>query len=59
MSLREIRTSFRVRRTLCGSFTKKELNEESDLDMMLVGDFKGKMHKRAQHILRDRTVMLH
>ena len=34
-----------------GSFTRKDLNEGSDIDIIIVGDFKDRFHKRIAAIM--------
>jgi len=34
-----------------GSFARGDLNEGSDIDLIIVGDFKAKFHKRIQDVI--------
>lgn len=36
---------------LFGSFARGDFNEGSDIDLLLVGDFSGKLHERIKEIL--------
>ena len=34
-----------------GSYVRRDLNEGSDIDLVIVGDFKGKFHKRIAEVI--------
>lgn len=52
--LRKIKTRFEIKRVLVfGSFARRELNEGSDIDIIIIGCFKGRMHERILEVLRE------
>ncbi|NHV99307.1 MAG: nucleotidyltransferase domain-containing protein [Thaumarchaeota archaeon] len=52
--LKKIRTWFEIEKVLVyGSFAKRELNEGSDIDIIMIGGFKGRMHERILEVLRE------
>ncbi|MGB9718954.1 MAG: nucleotidyltransferase domain-containing protein [Thermoproteota archaeon] len=52
--LRRIKTRFEIKRVLVfGSFARRELNEGSDIDIIIIGGFKGRMHERILNVLRE------
>ena len=57
MFAKEVRERCNVHKILVlGSFARKDLNEGSDIDIIIVGDFKGRFHKRiAVHHESDRS----
>ncbi|MEA3325365.1 MAG: nucleotidyltransferase domain-containing protein [Euryarchaeota archaeon] len=49
---KEVRKRHEVHKILVfGSFVRKDLNEGSDIDIIIVGDFKERFHKRIATIL--------
>ena len=49
---KDLRKKYRVSKIiLFGSFSRKDLNEGSDIDLVIVGDFKEKFHRRIAAIL--------
>lgn len=51
--LKKIKTQFEIRRSLYGSFVRKELHEESDMDLIIIGNFNGKIHERILNVLHE------
>ncbi|MCX8183126.1 MAG: nucleotidyltransferase domain-containing protein [Crenarchaeota archaeon] len=52
--LRKIKTRFEIKRALIfGSFARRELHEGSDIDIIIIGCFKGRMHERILEVLRE------
>lgn len=52
--LRKIKTGLEIKRVLVyGSFARRELHEGSDIDIIIIGGFKGKMHERILDVLRE------
>lgn len=52
--LRKIKPRFGIKRALVfGSFAKRELNEGSDIDVIIIGSFRGKMHERILDVLLE------
>ena len=49
---KEVRKKYKVHKIIVfGSFIRKNLNEGSDIDIIIVGDFKKRFHKRIADIL--------
>lgn len=48
----EVKNKFNAEVYLFGSFAKNEFTERSDIDLIIVGDFKGKMPERISEILK-------
>ncbi|MEA1905905.1 MAG: nucleotidyltransferase domain-containing protein [Euryarchaeota archaeon] len=49
---KEVRKKHDVHKIIVfGSFVRKDLNEGSDIDIIIVGDFKERFHKRIATIL--------
>ncbi len=49
---KEVRKKYKVHKIIVfGSFIRKNLNEGSDIDIIVVGDFKKRFHKRIADIL--------
>jgi len=52
--LKRMKTRFEIKKALVyGSFAKRELNEGSDIDIIIIGGFKGRMHERILEVLRE------
>lgn len=52
--LRKIKPRFEIKRVLVfGSFARRELHEGSDIDIIIIGGFKGRMHERILAVLRE------
>lgn len=52
--LRRIKPRYEIKRVLVfGSFARRELNEGSDIDVIIIGNFRGKMHERILSVLRE------
>lgn len=52
--LKRIKARFEIKKALVfGSFTRRELHEGSDIDIILIGNFKGKMHERILSVLHE------
>ena len=50
--VKEVRKKYDVHKIIVfGSFVRKDLNEGSDIDIIIVGDFKERFHKRIVNIL--------
>ena len=49
---KEVRKKYKVHKIIVfGSFIRKNLNEGSDIDIIIVGDFKERFHKRIVDIM--------
>ncbi|HRR39975.1 MAG TPA: nucleotidyltransferase domain-containing protein [Syntrophales bacterium] len=49
---KELRRKYKVSEIIVfGSYARGDLNEGSDIDLLIVGDFKEKFHKRIASIL--------
>lgn len=49
---KELRGRYSVNKIIVfGSYVRGDLNEGSDVDLLVVGDFKGKFHKRIADII--------
>ncbi|MEA1998798.1 MAG: nucleotidyltransferase domain-containing protein [Euryarchaeota archaeon] len=49
---KELRKKYKVQKIIVfGSFIRKNLNEGSDIDIIVVGDFKKRFHKRIADIM--------
>ena len=49
---KEVRKKYKVHKIIVfGSFIRKNLNEGSDIDIIVVGDFKKRFHKRIADVL--------
>ncbi|MEM2099738.1 MAG: nucleotidyltransferase domain-containing protein [Thermoproteota archaeon] len=52
--LRKIKARLGIKRALVyGSFARRELHEGSDIDIIIIGGFKGRMHERIVEVLRE------
>ena len=48
----KIKKKYRIHKIIVfGSYVRQDLNEGSDIDLIIVGDFKEKFHKRIMNIL--------
>ncbi|MCM8766416.1 MAG: nucleotidyltransferase domain-containing protein [Candidatus Omnitrophica bacterium] len=50
--IQKVKTKFNAQVYLYGSFAKDEIHEGSDIDLIIIGDFKGKMPQRIGEILK-------
>ena len=48
---KELKKKFNCEIYLFGSFAKGEIHEGSDIDLIIIGEFKGKFHERIGKIL--------
>jgi len=46
-----LKEKYKAKVYLYGSFAKGDFNETSDIDLIIVGDFSGRMHERIKRIL--------
>lgn len=51
-----LKEKYKAKVYLYGSFAKGDFNETSDIDLIIVGDFSGRMHERVKRIL-DMTLL--
>jgi hypothetical protein len=49
---KKLRKKYRIRKIIAfGSYVRRDLNEGSDIDLIIVGNFNEKFHKRTANVL--------
>lgn len=49
---KKLRKKYRIRKIIAfGSYARRDLNEGSDIDLIIIGNFKEKFHKRTANVL--------